>query len=788
MGIMDTIARSIASFTIIDDLDECSSGTDTYVERRRSSQPKRSTAAVTVTPTKEPSRRAKSTDKRDHRKMIEVVEVKKEKEKEVVVEKVEKEIKEDKSKTRLRDELKETLKERTKEGEGAAKGTSEDVRKENRTLKRRQERMEKDISAYRRHVEQYRAKRKEAERERERAEDRCKELETIVSNMRESYEQELEDLREQMAQAAAPAHVAEPSLRAPTVQAPSVHGSTTRRSAAKGEYTAKEAPSVIHSEATDPILSQLPRPRSLAEYPVPLPPTTEDSHAASVLLVQLEERDAELRALRLFHNEEPQLSVSELAASVRALNAELADIASAVAESIPLGRTWELAQAWALEAAEPALERCLRLLAGPPGHGMKGMDYAEDPTLVRLALQAWTVMSFERVFSQFLFGLEETEDELLRRLYERVQSIERPQVAARWRALTRRAARPAGFTSSLYHAAHVLEMDVLSGFESLLRFAGAHSPPGVLFSELSGVHGRRVGRAVRRAVRLTEALAEKAPPGYEVFTVDVIEGEEGGMRGNGAGVGEGEQGGKGDDGKAEQGVFLCECMDSVDTDARRWAGLGRTRKSGTNTGRSKSRGGTHTARSKSKGGTRTGRSKSRGRTERSRTDTNVRDWDRDDSDDTDEEEEEEEDILHAGPNHAGAVVVCSLGFGLRRVMRQKQRRKQPQVEVKEKEQELQRERRRGQQAEVETVKDSKSKSSYSILSTSISASTSTSSSSSGRTERQQAGATQITERVVGAPDKDGGRRTWADGEAEVVVKASVLMSSTIDLLQRRFVG
>ena len=61
-------------------------------------------------------------------------------------------------------------------------------------------------------------------------------------------------------------------------------------------------------------------------------------------------------------------------------------------------------------------------------------------------------------------------------------------------------------------------MDILVGFESLLRFAGAHSPPGVLLEELSKEFGSRISLAVKRTARLATDLAERAPAGCEVFT------------------------------------------------------------------------------------------------------------------------------------------------------------------------------------------------------------------------------------------------------------------------------
>ncbi|KAH8118010.1 hypothetical protein DFH11DRAFT_1741056 [Phellopilus nigrolimitatus] len=795
---MDTLARSFGSFSsiILDDLDDCSSDTDTYVERRSRRARARNTTTTAEkkrTTAARPADRQVSSEKalpeKDEKAggagengMREVVKEMSEKVTRRETETVGTERRTEKGTDWTDGEEdgqghgqadRETDRERNEEdregdregrskdrsraegnrqGAGGAKGT----RLQEGTVRGPAPGQSRAPPAPRAHGEgpgrvqtSRRTLPREApgrERERQRAEQRCKELETIVANMRESYERELDDLREQLSTSAtAPApepivvQLPEPEItvRGTTVREPSVRETKIRKTTVEEERSP-----AAQTEAFDPIVSQLPRPRVLTPFP-PLPPTTEDSRSGSTLLAQLEERDAELQALRLFHDEAPQLTVPELAESVRALNAEIAGIAAAVAGGVPLGRTWEVAQAWALEAAEPALERCLGLLAGP--QGMKGVDYAQDPTLVRLALQAWLVTCCERVFARFLFGLDDAEDELLGRLYERVQTQESMPVAARWRALTRRHARSAlaspGFGAALTQATRSLEMEVLIGFEALLRFAGAHTPPGVLLSDLSGTHGRRIEKAVRSATRLAEALAEKAPPGCDVFTVDV-------RKAYGRSkekVEEDEQANGGGDPDGRAGRFI-------------W--VGRKRRKGTRASKSL-------------------------RTQ-SVTDTNIRQWDKDDSDEEEDEEDEDEydddahDILRDGPNHAGAAVVCSLGFGLRRVLRRRRRPARAGREAAAADEDaLQRERRRGN-AEEATPRAGASASSYS--STSLTTSTSA---TTARTER--AAPAPPAARLAGGRDSDTAReRARADGDVAIVVKTDVLMSSTVDVLQRRF--
>lgn len=438
------------------------------------------------------------------------------------------------STSRLSQTTKTIEKEETEEEKRAA----EALRLENIALKLRLERAEKDMTSYRKNAKHYRERREEIERERIAAEERCKELETVVHNMKDSYEHEIEDLINFTQTAAAAlrpsrsepsvkgpavrdasvraptvrnptvrdpsvraptvhepsikaptirdpsirAHIIrdpsvraptirdpsvraptarDPSVRAPTAYAPSVRASTVRDPSIKAPtiqepsirapsirdpsvrttYSVRE-PSLINvyihkttvedevaetesaprSVHTEHITARLPPPRPLERSPAPRPASI---NVATAILaqVQKQELEAEMRALRYFHEEETQLTVIEVATMVRALNAELADIAMQITESQPFGQTWKSTQAWALDVADPALEQSMRMLAGPTStSSRKGHNYANDTTVVRLALQSWIVRKIEAVFSCFLFGLDDKEDEQLRKLHERIRS------------------------------------------------------------------------------------------------------------------------------------------------------------------------------------------------------------------------------------------------------------------------------------------------------------------------------------------------------------------------------
>ena len=120
--------------------------------------------------------------------------------------------------------------------------------------------------------------------------------------------------------------------------------------------------------------------------------------------------------MRFFHEETPQVTLDQLGTSVRTLNTELRSLTLAMARGVRLSKPWDAIQAWVLDTAEPGLARCLSLLSD-----VKGADFSQDVTLVRLALQSWIVSCLQRVFEKFLFGLEKAEDDMLRRIFDRVQ-------------------------------------------------------------------------------------------------------------------------------------------------------------------------------------------------------------------------------------------------------------------------------------------------------------------------------------------------------------------------------
>lgn len=343
-------------------------------------------------------------------------------------------------------------------------------------------------------------------------------------------------------------------------------------------------------------------------------------------------------------------------------------------------------------------------------------------------------------------------------------------VAARWRALTRKHARvlaarvsssPQNFKVAQAHAIYTVETQILVGFGDILRFAGAHSAPGDLLAELRRLHSHRINRCVCRAVRLARDIAEHGPTGCEIFTV----GSNNSRKRHSSKQ------------QVQPEIFLCGCMENADTECRQWVGQHKRR------GRGSQRG-TTTARSSVK-------SKSHTATTRTWADTCIRQWDRDSDDDVDASLDSDSEI-ETGDNedefadgHGHGSVLCSLGFGLRRIMNVAKPRSLARS-IGGQTRETEHKSRRSRQARAETVQDtSEQKSTYTKMTTTLSTASSS--------------ATSVSDNLTERPPPTTGRSytedtTWRSsiGEprrpVEVLVKTDVLISSTLKALQKRFVS
>lgn len=357
-------------------------------------------------------------------------------------------------------------------------------REENKTLKRRLERLERHLASARRDAEHNRERRGDSETQRAQLEERNKELETVLDNLRASYEQEIDNLRQQRE-----AYMAEhPTSTPQQARQPTAHSSSS-----EGE-------------------------------------SNDRGRAHIDLLRQLHERNEEVHALRLYLDENDEISAAELVQMVRDLNAEVRALAAALTDAVTFATPWDIEDApFAIEAAEPVLEGCLNMLVAGDGRG--ALDHAADPTLVQLALQAWIVHCCAMVFERFCFGLPDDLDEVLTRLYAPMQRdgrsrlssaevqvlifcnvcIEPQAAAARWRALSRvySKAAIADYSACQQDAVRQLATLVFSGSTSILRFAGARNTHGMLASVLGGVFGVRVESIVYSATAFAEAMRER---------------------------------------------------------------------------------------------------------------------------------------------------------------------------------------------------------------------------------------------------------------------------------------
>lgn len=374
MGLMDSLARSLGSITIVDDFDDSSSSATVAANKRTTKRP---SGPATAPAANGDAARARRPEKS----------------------------RADREKERL------------------AEMSAEELRRENKSLRHRAQKQEKEVAMYKRYAEHYKERRKESDRERAKLEQQNKDLETIVQNMRESYEQELSGLRDQLSQQAMSTSSGLNPASAPIT----IHIPATGPVTSTGHTHARD-PTTLAS-TTIKVDREPPTPTTKGQVPVasttaaptaaaarshtPTPSKHTYSHAEVLQLrKQLHEQAAEIRGLRSLLDTPDEMSASELAASVRVLNDEAAALAARIVGAVRLGHTWDVEQAWAVEAAKPALADCLQILAGP-----KGVEYADDSTLVQLAVQSYLLLCLGDIFNSFMLGLDPKEDRLLCSMY-----------------------------------------------------------------------------------------------------------------------------------------------------------------------------------------------------------------------------------------------------------------------------------------------------------------------------------------------------------------------------------
>ena len=374
MGLMDSIARSFGSITIVDDLDDSSSSA-TYNANKRTA--KRASAPASAPATNGDALRSRRIEKSRAE--------------------------------RERDRI--------------AEMSAEELRRENRTLRHRAQKLEKEVAMYKRYAEHYRERRKESDRDRQRIEQQNRELETIVQNMRESYEQELTDLRDQLSKhgmSPPPLPVPAPTTGSAPINneipaiPPSPTGHTHGREPTLGGTTIK-----VDRATTPTTKGQVPYQSTTA----PSAPAAKShpSHSHSPAYAQtdivhlrrrLAEQTEEIRGLRSLLDTPDEMSASELADRLRVLNEEAASLTARIVDGVRLGHTWDVEQGWIEEASKPALAECLHILAGPTG-----IEFTEDSTLVQLAVQSYLLFCLSDVFNSFLIGLDPKDDKLLNSMY-----------------------------------------------------------------------------------------------------------------------------------------------------------------------------------------------------------------------------------------------------------------------------------------------------------------------------------------------------------------------------------
>ena len=77
---------------------------------------------------------------------------------------------------------------------------------------------------------------------------------------------------------------------------------------------------------------------------------------------------------------------------------------------------------------------------------------------------------------------------------------------------------PRTFHDAVQRVVKEIKVEMLRGIESILRFAGANYPPGLLMSEIEASHGPALEHLIRTASVLADSLKDKVfSADYRVF-------------------------------------------------------------------------------------------------------------------------------------------------------------------------------------------------------------------------------------------------------------------------------
>ncbi|KAF8552725.1 hypothetical protein OG21DRAFT_1415584 [Imleria badia] len=223
------------------------------------------------------------------------------------------------------------------------------------------------------------------------------------------------------------------------------------------------------------------------------------NHKHHSLKSTLEQRTSELQGVQKFLTTADTFSGSEVVNTLRKLNEEVQQITTFMAE-------WAV-ENFVLETPPASIEqnrtteslgmRFIQLL-GTKKHN-------DNPTLMEIAFRAYLIYELYLVASPWGIGQEEqSHNEYIDAIYQRIRETEGQAISGNWRALTRSYTLPACISDP--EVAHTFDTTIASGFSDILLAAGCTAPKSEITSALWSKFGEKIHHFVSLAGQINKII------------------------------------------------------------------------------------------------------------------------------------------------------------------------------------------------------------------------------------------------------------------------------------------
>lgn len=231
----------------------------------------------------------------------------------------------------------------------------------------------------------------------------------------------------------------------------------------------------------------------------------------------LDDRTSELKGAQSFLTTADTFSGTEVLNTLQRLNSEVLQHTAFIAESMIESYMPDKAL-MKTEKQMAGANRVSGVIGRTIVHFLGTKKHRDDPILVQIAFQAYFAHVLQWIACAWSIGGDETQNQLIDEIYEKVRDTEAQAISGRWRALTRgnmpRKQRDEPQLTSL------LTTKILSGLVDILLAAGCNASQAELVTALSSKFGDKISFLVTLAVRVNKIVGEDVTSGdLEVLAV-----------------------------------------------------------------------------------------------------------------------------------------------------------------------------------------------------------------------------------------------------------------------------